>query len=158
MALPIGTREIPWLSDRDRLKQQFYEEVKFRLDAAQNGTNTEVLALISEGASSAQTIAYRAITTDQLGQIIHADSNTLAHADVVLGVSINAANSDGLVRYVTAGQLTNPSWNFTPTQPIFLGPDGQLTHNPNTGIVQSRIGYALTATTIQVRIGLSIAL
>lgn len=33
MSRKIGTRTIPWLSDQDPKRQQFFEEVKHRLDS-----------------------------------------------------------------------------------------------------------------------------
>lgn len=163
MAKPIGTRPIPWLSDRDKLKQQFFEEVKFRLDNLNDqppvtpGTIQYAEGLIGRGDAGGVVPAYRAVTSDNLGRIILASADILNHADRVLGISLNSALGGEEVIYVGAGEVENLGWAFPSETPIFLGIDGALVTNPSLGIYQTRIGHAKTPTILAVRIGTAIA-
>lgn len=160
MAQQIGTRKIPFLADRDPERQQFFEEVKFRLDSIASagpsnpntGTSSSSLALIGTGTSATEVFAFRAVTTNSVGGLIHASSDIAGHADQVLGVAISGGPVNSQVDFIQAGEVENPAWMFTPEEPVYLGLDGQVTHDPDTGLFRVQIGYAKTATKINVRI------
>lgn len=167
MALPIGTRNIPYVADRDPKKQQFFEEVKFRLDnlttpppteppTAAPGTITQALTLVGRGITAEPINAYQAVTTNSLGDIIKADAGTLHHGDQVLGIALTSQSAGLEVEYAQAGDVTNGGWSWTPGNPIFLGLAGNLTENPNVGVFMLQIGYAKTSTVLAVDIKFAI--
>lgn len=61
------------------------------------------------------------------GEVVYADNSTVADANLVLGITVGAAVQGALVQIQTGGLMTEPSWAWTPDQPIFLGSDGGLT-------------------------------
>ena len=87
------------------------------------------------------------------GKAVHADKDTAAHRGKVRGVSAAAATGDDDARVQILGPMVNPSWAWTADLPIYLGSDGALTQTrPTTGFVQI-IGWADTATQIDIRLG-----
>lgn len=101
-------------------------------------------------------IAYKALTTDDMGQVIYADAATATHGDQVLGISVTASLAGGMVMVQSMGSLTNTGWSWTPGQGVFLGLGGDLTQNPNVGAFCFSLGYAVTPTEIFIRLGRAI--
>lgn len=99
---------------------------------------------------------HRIVTTDASGNAIYADHSTLAHANAVIGLTLGAASVNASVQVQSAGEVTEPSWTFTPRQTLWLGTNGLIaTTAPTTGF-SLVIGYAMTATTIFMSIGESL--
>lgn len=99
-----------------------------------------------------QTIAsYKAITTDADGYAIYADSATLVHLGRLVGISL-----DGTTKVRKVGLVTNPAWNWTPGAVLFLGLNGEITTDGNTGVFAQQIAYAQTPTTVDIKIGMPI--
>lgn len=91
---------------------------------------------------------HRVLVYDAVGRVVYADSSEASHAGRVVGLSLGAAAEGEAVTVRRLGEVTEPSWSWTPGAPLFLGTDGLITETPPaTGIVQS-IGSAVTATTI----------
>lgn len=105
--------------------------------------------------SPAPLLAYKVLTTNALGQAIYADAGTLAHADQVVGVGLNAGTT---IRVAEFGEVVNNGWNWTAGQALFLGLNGDIVTTPRLGVFNIQIGYAKTATSIIVKLGRSIIL
>lgn len=68
------------------------------------------------------------------GKAFYASHTTLASANCVAGISTAAADLDAPLSIQLAGEIVEPSWNWTAHYPIFLSVDGALTQvAPNTG-------------------------
>lgn len=154
MARPVGTREIPAVYDKNPKKQQFFEEVKFRLD---NGITPApspapppvfISTLNGSGIAGQDIQAFRVVTTDSLGQVIYADGGNPNHFDQVLGVSLESVASGQAIDFILQGELVNENWSFTPGEAVFLGLGGTITHNES----YVQIGYAITDKRISVRV------
>lgn len=162
MATKIGTRSIPWLSDQDPKRQQFFEEVKHKLDnidapaPPQVGTITQAKALVGMGSAAVSINAFKVLTSNSAGELIYADASVPGHADQILGIALNSAAPNAQVTYTESGDVENMGWSWTPGEPLFLGIAGALTHNPNVGVFQAQVGYAKTPTLINFRVGISI--
>lgn len=91
---------------------------------------------------------HRAITTNNAGDAIYADKNTPSHVSKVLGVCTHAAIAGATIAIKTFGELTEPSWNWTPGGSIYLNANGILTQTPPTTGFSLELAYALTPTTI----------
>lgn len=79
---------------------------------------------------------------------IYADKDTPAHWDIISGMSLHAASSGAPVRVRTMGELSEVSWSWDATKPLFLGSDGNVTQTlPTTGAI-IRLGRVSTPTTI----------
>jgi len=78
----------------------------------------------------------------------HADKNTAAHRGLVRGITTGAAASTDTARIQVYGPMAEPSFAFTPGQPIFVGTDGHLTQTaPTSGWLQ-QVAVAETETRI----------
>jgi hypothetical protein len=102
--------------------------------------------------AGAQVLAYRVVTTDPLGFGIHASSGIAAHVDQVIGLALQSAAPGAFFEVAESGLVTNPGWNWTPGQPLFLGLDGQVVPAP-VGNFTMQVGYAKTDKQVYVRIG-----
>lgn len=100
--------------------------------------------------------AYKAVTTNEAGLLIYADAATLTHGDQVLGISAMASLAGGSLMVQTAGELVNPGWSWQPGRAIFLGLNGDITQDPSVGLFSFSLGYAITATSIFIRLGRAI--
>jgi hypothetical protein len=83
-------------------------------------------------------------------------SNTIAtHANLVLGITVNAASAGGTLEIVRAGEISEPTWNWTLGAPIFLGTDGLMTQtapvNP-AALFSLVVAFPVTPTKIYVSI------
>jgi hypothetical protein len=93
---------------------------------------------------------HRAICNDN-GAATYADNTDISTAHTFVGISYNAASDSDIVNIVTAGPVTEATWNWTPKQPIYIGTNGTLTQTaPTSGYIR-RIGFAQTSTTVYVQ-------
>lgn len=92
--------------------------------------------------------------------VAHASALTLAHVDDVLGLSLGAAADGDSLDVMYEGDVTEPAWNWTPLETIYLGTNGALTQTvPDSPAVFSLpVGYATSANSMRVRIGTPIVI
>ncbi len=100
------------------------------------GFSTTVLAAQPLG-------GHRAVTVDGF----HADPED---ADSLAGITTAAGAAGSVVDVVVKGPMVEPSWNWTPGQPVFIGALGVLTQNPSTTGLIRRIAWAVSPTQINV--------
>lgn len=82
----------------------------------------------------------------------YAGSDQPTTADAVVGITTGSATPGGEVTVRTDGVMIEPSWTWTPEEPVFLGLNGLITQTaPATGVVVE-LGVALTTTSILVRV------
>jgi len=87
-----------------------------------------------------------------------ADKGVLAEVRGILGISPGAimTGTTGLVKII--GPVQDPAWSWTPNGVIYCGVDGVLTQTPPaTGNVR-KVATAISATTLVVAVGETIAL
>lgn len=90
----------------------------------------------------------RAVKADATGKAVYA-TNTDTGSQHLLGVTTGAAVLGASVDVQRSGIMVEPSWSWTPSQPVFLGVNGVLTQVFPTGALLSIIvGFALTPTSI----------
>lgn len=88
-------------------------------------------------------------------KVIYADSSISSHANLVLGMTLNAANEGDEISVAIFGEFTEPSWNWVLGQPIFLANDGtmtQVTPTANEANFSLIVAIPITATKIFVSI------
>ena len=84
--------------------------------------------------------------------VTYADNIDLAMLDAVLGITAGAASAGQPCSIRTAGDMTDPAWNWTADQPLWVGTNGLLTQTPPDGAAVIQIvATAVTATTIRIR-------
>lgn len=112
-------------------------------------TGTEWIAVPTE----TQTYELKVTAQENLGghRVItaagfHATEATL---DQIVGISTAATVVGQKVSIKSIGFMSEPSWTWTPGQPLFVTGAGVLTQTPPTGTVR-RIAWAISATEINV--------
>lgn len=100
---------------------------------------------------------HRAVYVASDGTLRYADSQ-VATARVVAGITTGAAAAGDptILRY--AGEMVEAGWSWVPEGTIYLGTTGQLTQTPPTTGTVVEMGVALTATSMLVRIQISLLL
>jgi len=83
--------------------------------------------------------------------IHHASSDDPGHAPGVLGIAANSASPGDSVRVRTTGPMAEPSWDWTPGLPLYVGPDGVLVQSPPASGFIREIGLAVSPTSIVIR-------
>jgi hypothetical protein len=125
-----------------------------------SGLDRSNLTLLSNAVSSSvQLIAavpisgHVVVATDENGQAVPASNLIASNAYAIAGVTMGAAvlGAPTTVRY--AGELTEPTWNWIPNLPLFLGESGSLTQVAPTApaVVSLVLGYAITPTQILIQ-------
>lgn len=90
---------------------------------------------------------HRVVRTNASGEAIYA-SNTDPDSQSILGMTTGAAVLGDEVSVLRLGPITEPSWSWAPTAPVYLGTNGGLTQvYPGSGLIVI-IGVALTATSM----------
>lgn len=100
------------------------------------GFSTNVIAAEALGGN-------RAVTVDGF----HANPED---ADRFGGITLTSGVLGATVGVLVKGLMTEGSWNWTPDQPIFIGPNGVLTQSPSTTGLIRRIAWAMSPTQINV--------
>lgn len=81
--------------------------------------------------------------------VVYADATQPTHMGKLMGLTLNAASPGGTVEIRSDGEVTEPSWTWTPDQPVYLGTNGLLTQTvPNAGTAYflQKVGFAVAAT------------
>lgn len=116
-----------------------------------------------DGAVGASTAAYtaalslgghRVVTPNPAGNAVYADNTIINTANAVLGLTVGAAAAGDTVAVQHGGEITEPSWTWTPNNPIYLGINGLLTQTPptNPSAYSLIIGFPITATKMYIGI------
>ena len=91
---------------------------------------------------------HRAVLLDSSSQARYTDSSSVADAGRVVGLTTGSASAAAAVTIQISGDMTEPSWSWTPGAILYLGANGQLTETaPSTGFIQA-VAHAVTATKI----------
>lgn len=95
---------------------------------------------------------HRVVTIGADGLAYYADNATSPVPNGALWVTVGAALAGELVQVVTFGPITEPSWNWIPNRPVFLGTNGMLTQTAPTGPGRflARVGVARAVDTLHV--------
>lgn len=96
---------------------------------------------------------HRGVILNSAGEAVYADSATSSHSNKFFGVTIGAANVGTTVTVKIFGELSEPTWSWTPDQPIYLGNNGALTQTvpvSPSSTFSLIIGVAVTATKIYI--------
>lgn len=101
---------------------------------------------------------HRVVRLDASALMELAESTDVSHASNVLGVTVGAVTSGQPGQVQTYGEMSDPSFSFTPTATLFFDSTGLITETPPTSGFSQRIGFAVNATTIFIDIGEAILL
>lgn len=73
------------------------------------------------------------------------------HMDLLLGITLTAADAGSTVNVQRSGVVDDAGWNWTPGR-VYLGADGALTQTPPAGGFDVLIGVAVSATCLLLNI------
>lgn len=96
--------------------------------------------------------ALRIVATNPAGQLIYASSNNSDHAFRVVGLLANAVALGESARALTDGPISDPTWNWTVGQPVFLGINGTLTQVPPETGFSVQVAIPVTSTQLDFEI------
>jgi hypothetical protein len=95
---------------------------------------------------------HRVVVTTSAGKVGYADNTNLSHVSAVVGITLGAAVDGAPVNVQTAGEITEPSWNWTLQQPVFLAANGLLTQTAPASGFHLVVGVPTAPTTLIVSI------
>lgn len=125
--------------------------------------NDRVLVMLEDtsvvdAVAAAPLSALRFVRTNAAGKVEYAQPLNLAHVNV-LGLVLTAASAlDDAVQVATAGRITDGSWAWDASLPLWLSTNGTMTQTPPTSGFSLVVARAVSPTTIVVAIGLPITL
>lgn len=93
--------------------------------------------------------AQRTLMFDPSGAVVHA--NPLDPGFLFAGISQQAGVAGSSIMVLESGPMTEATWAWTPRRPLFVGPNGTLTHIvPQAGVMQEvAVAYAATMVLVQ---------
>lgn len=111
--------------------------------------------------ASGTIVGHRVVRCIDAAEVAYTDVTDANQVFSALGISLNSSAPGDVVNVKTEGEVTEPSWTWTPLMPIFLTANGMMSQTaptqPTAAFVLS-VGYALSATTMRVQIGIPIVL
>jgi hypothetical protein len=111
--------------------------------------------------ASGTIVGHRVVRCIDAAEVAYTDVTDANQVFSTLGISLNSSAPGDVVNVKTEGEVTEPSWTWTPLMPIFLTANGMMSQTaptqPTAAFVLS-VGYALSATTMRVQIGIPIVL
>lgn len=104
------------------------------------GSDTDVIQGIA-----GEILGGQRLVVTQNGKLYHADKDTPAHINTVLGLTLSSAVVGENAKVMREGPVIEPSWNWEPDKPVYLGNNGLLTQAvPESGFMLV-IGIAETS-------------
>lgn len=115
-------------------------------DAEESGGSGFSTYQVSENIAQYQVV----YSTGTSNTVAKADNTTSAKAPAI-GMAVHAISSGQTGSFLRSGPITNPAWNWTLQQPIFLGVNGGLTQTPPSAdyTVIQEVAYPVSPTTIE---------
>jgi hypothetical protein len=101
---------------------------------------------------------HRVVIASSDTEINYADKDTPAHEFLVIGIIANAVSVGDSTTVTPEGIMIEPSWTWTPGNPIFLGNNGMMTQSAPTSGFVLEIGVAISSQSIWIAIGQAVEL
>ena len=143
--------------------REIYEEIiDFGLDpvSISQQVSEELAEALSELNFSTQLTTahslsgHRVITVNDAGLAIYADCLNPDHIQRPMWLSLGAWASGVVATLFPQGNVVEPSWNWTPGEPVWLGANGVLTQTiPAEAIFARRVGQVVAPTAIDFAVG-----
>lgn len=96
---------------------------------------------------------HRLVVMDGADTAQYADPTNLSHAGIVLGMTVGAVVAGQPLNVIRLGEITEPTWNWTLNQPVYLGLNGVPTQTlPPTAVFSLVVGFPITSTKLFVSI------
>jgi hypothetical protein len=108
--------------------------------------------LVTSFVAASALSGHRVMITSGNGTCNYASSSDTSHALKLAGISTGAAAQGSTIDLQNSGRMEEPTWNWTPEQPIFCGITGNLTQTPPTTGFQCVVAMAESATSIIIKL------
>lgn len=100
---------------------------------------------------SGENLGGHRVVIENLGAFYYADTTNSAHINRVVGITTSAVTIGQTVNYVREGVITEPSWVWNTTLPIWLSTNGLMTQSPsNTTGFAMIVGMPISSTSMYV--------
>jgi hypothetical protein len=96
---------------------------------------------------------HRLICADNTGRAVYASHSDTLTTHRVLGLSTHAAAFNTNVQILSAGEITDDTWDWDTDLPVFLGLNGLLTQTMPTYGAILPVAFPVTSQTLRVKIG-----
>jgi hypothetical protein len=127
---------------------QFSIQVPEDPDEAVTGSTSAELVIVQRMVAQ-DTSGHRLMVPDDDGKAIYADSSDPTHISRPVWMTTNAWSNGIQADLLALGQVVEPTWDWTPNQPIWIGSDGFLTQDYPVGAAfLRRVAEAVTPITI----------
>jgi hypothetical protein len=91
---------------------------------------------------------HRAVKPLSSGKVSYASNTTPGDIDLPIWLTLSAAVLDAPLAVVTFGEVSEPSWSWTPGEAIFLSTNGMLTQTPPSSGFLLQVAAAIQATVL----------
>ena len=98
-----------------------------------------------------ETLSALRVVYEQNGQVFTLDAGDGEHIDLLLGVTLTAAEQGATINVQRSGAIDDAGWNWQPGR-IWLGAEGALTQTPPVDGFAVLLGAAVSATRITLNI------
>lgn len=117
------------------------------VNGADGGTYTTKLANAALG-------GHRIVRAVSATHVDYASADEITHGDDILGLTLGSASSGATVQIADGQDVTEPSWTWTPQEPLYLGLNGLVTQTPpdTPSVIAVVVGFATSATSARIRI------
>lgn len=117
------------------------------VNGADGGTYATKIAATALG-------GHRIVRTVSGTDVGYASNDDVLHGDDVLGMTLGAASAGAVVQVANEQDITEPSWSWTPQEPLYLGLNGLVTQTPpeSPAAFALVVGFATSATSARIRI------
>ena len=121
---------------------------------------TGIVTISAPGSGTFQSTAVGNIASNTVvaatsGGVMNPSLATSTEVPAIVGIAFTAATSGNPITVMTEGQITEALWSWTPGEPIYCGlAGGTLTQTAPAADAVVVVGVALSATTINVQIGM----
>ena len=91
------------------------------------------------------------VVISSAGALYYASSTNLAHKNRVIGLTLGAVTIGAVASYLKEGLITEPSWTWNTSLPVYLADNGLLTQTPvnTTGFVMI-VGMPASSTSLYI--------
>lgn len=142
-----GDTELLTLNDVRALGVASQQDVVQQVNGAVSGLGAAVTVQMTAGVDLS---GQRVVIANGSGLAVYPDISVLADALAVIGITEGAISNGAVGNIIAIGQLTEPSWSWTPGAPVYCADIGVLTQTLPTGKWILQIATAITSTSIAI--------
>lgn len=116
-----------------------------------SGVGGTARQLWATGTAASSLSGHRVVTPAPDGSLGYASNDDLGDVNSPLWVTAAAASSGAQLETLMFGPMVEPSWTWTPGQPVYLGTNGVLTQTPPAApgaVFLAQVGTATSPTSL----------